>query len=154
MLLVPVLCLCFKQVILHTKYEYYFTNPNYYTNQSIEAYFIASLIVEGFAIIWGINLNEKYDDLAKELILLNGIALCIGFASFFIKINELTARIYLLFSFGQIFLIPMIVESEDNYWMKWYIVIALVSTVTLSSSYVIYRQLHHEIFPYHWIFNK
>jgi len=152
--LVPAMCLCFKQVILHTKYEYYFTNPNYYTNQSIEAYFIASLIVEGFAILWADNLIKKYGDLAIGLILLNGIALCIGFASFFIKINELTARTYLLFSFGQVFLIPMIVESEDNYWMKWYIVIALVSTVTLSSSYVIYRQLHHEIFPYRWIFNK
>ena len=91
--LVPAMCLCFKQVILHTKYEYYFTNPNYYTNQSIEAYFIASLIVEGFAILWADNLIKKYGDLAIGLILLNGIALCIGFASFFIKINELTARI-------------------------------------------------------------
>ena len=57
--MVPAMCLCFKQVILHTKYEYYFTNPNYYTNQSIEAYFLASLIVEGFAILYADNLIKS-----------------------------------------------------------------------------------------------
>lgn len=153
-LITPLFCICFKQIALHTKYEYYFNDPFYYNYQSIDAYFIAALIVEGFTIIWLNKLITKYDNLAIVLFLLNTLALCIGFASFFIKISELMSRLYLLFSFGQIFLIPMIVESENNYFIKWCIVIILVSTVTLASSYVVYRQLHHEIFPYHWIFNK
>ena len=150
----PVLSAVFKEIIVHTKYGFYLTDPAYYTNQAIEPYFFSALVVEVFSFIWIDKLKTKYGSLAICLLLLNSMALFIGFSSFFIRVNELTARLYLLFSFGQIFLIPMIVESEENQTIKFYLMIAMVVMVTFLSSYVILIQKHHEIFPYRWIFHK
>lgn len=152
--LVPALSIIIEKLVMHTKYSYYLTDPNYYTNQAIGAYCLASTVVEFFAIGWFDKIKKKYANLGVMLVMLNGIAVLVGFMSLFIRVNELTARIYLLFSFGQLFLIPMIIEAEDDLLVKLIILGGMVSLVTLSSSYVIFRQHHHEILPYKWIFSK
>lgn len=149
---IPLLCLGATFVVEHTKYAYYLTDPAYNTNQSIMAYFYMSSIITLFSILYTEPLFEKYGQAAYVYIILNCIATLIGAASYFIRIPELMARTYLMFSFSQIILIPMLVGAEKNKIKSILLLIGLCLAMGAGSSYVIIYQKHHEIFPYQWIF--
>ena len=62
------------------------------------------------------------------------------------------ARLYLLFSWSQIFLIPIIltVEEQKNFALSY--MLLMILAVSTGTSYIIFIQHHHEIFPYRTIF--
>lgn len=152
--LMPVITLGVEKLTLMTKYKYYFLDPFYNRDQSILPYFISSFTVEVAGILWYPKMKNKFGSLAFSMLVINGFATLIAYAGFYIRIPELMARTYMLFAFSQVILVPIIILSEDNKWIRLGLFAALMGVEVYASLFVILVQHHHEILPYDWVFNR
>ncbi len=150
-LFAPLIVLGLKRLVSFTPYDYYLTDPKYADGQALVAYTLASLVVEVVAIAYSRKIIAIHGIKGFSLILLNTIGLTICFFSFFLRIQEMFARFYLLFSWSQLFLIPIILTVEEQKNFAWAYVFLMMFAVGTGSGYIIFIQHHHEIFPYRTI---
>lgn len=141
------------ELISLTKYSYYFERPEYNTGQYMWAYFNGTLAVEIIGLLYYKRLYKFFDIKAVMLLAFNTIALFFACLCFFITVPELFTRLLLMFSWSQIFLIPMIFKVED-FKLSLIINILFICILLHSSLFIVCYQQHHEIFPYKSIFTK
>ncbi len=136
-----------------TKYSYYLEDPAYNTGQYMHAYFVSTLVVEIVGLIYYNRLRKVNPTKTVMLLMFNSIALFFAFLCYFLTIPELFTRLLLMFSWVQIFIIPMLFKIE-KFKIALILNILLIAFVTECSLGIIYIQLHHGILPYQSIFYK
>ncbi len=152
--LAPAMVYAIKWVVGFTPYDYYLTDSRYSDGQALVAYTLSSVVVEVITMFYSKQIIEKHGNKGFALLLLNSIGVVICIYSFFLRVQEMFARFYLLFSWSQILLVPIILTVEDQKNFAWTYVFLMILAITTGSSYIIFIQHHHEIFPYRTVFFK
>lgn len=153
-ILIPLITFAFKTIISITKYSYYLEPEWSKFSWGIVCHFSVSILISLYCIIYHKKLVDKYNNLAVGLIFVCFISLYISALSFFIVIPEMTTRIYMIFGWSNIFLIPMIYSVEKNKKFRIINTFILIVSVSIATYILIVVLGHHELFPYNWIFSK
>lgn len=105
-------------------------------------------------LLFGRNKIIDQNNYAFPLMILSTIALLVGLESLRYQMMETMSRAILFFSWSLIFTIPYFLRLTKNKWLNWFLIgLALVFVCGYTHYITIYLG-HHEVFPYHSIFNK
>lgn len=148
---IPVISIVLKEILMHTKYNYYFTSQFYNHKSTIVLVLYTSFFFISFYL--GLRSYRMNDRKSFIFLVFQFLAVGISLVSFFIQASEMISRIAQFFLIYQVLSVPYIATKLKNTNYRFMFVSVYIEAYTIYMVYYIILMEYHEVLPYVSIFH-